>query len=147
MKISIPLDMIPNKWSDFEFWGKLWEDYTKKVEYVIYMKKYGIDIYQIKSFTKTIFYSILSIVIFIINLKLIKIKDLKNLIVLIGILLVNTFIVISTVYWKFGFDINTTMLWLIYPLYFCGEALIVQLDKLKSVNSTIKNKEISLTEI
>ena len=25
IKISIPLDMIPNKWSDFDFWSKMWK--------------------------------------------------------------------------------------------------------------------------
>ena len=67
--------MIPNKWSDFDFWGELWDEFTKKIEYVIYMKKYGVDIYNIENLFKTLFYSILSIVLFIVNLKLVKIND------------------------------------------------------------------------
>ena len=43
IKISIPLDMIPNKWSDFDFWSKMGKEYKEKLEYVLYMKKYGVD--------------------------------------------------------------------------------------------------------
>ena len=38
LNISIPLDMIPNKWSDFDFWSKMWKENIEKFEYVLYMK-------------------------------------------------------------------------------------------------------------
>lgn len=137
IKIQIPLDMIPNKWSDFDFWGELWDEFTKKIEYVIYMKKYGVDIYNIENLFKTLFYSILSIVLFIVNLKLVKINDIKYLLGFIGILIVSTFIVVITINIKYGFDINIPILWLSYPLYLCGNQLIIQLNKLKIIRPMI----------
>lgn len=137
IKIQIPLDMIPNKWSDFDFWGELWDEFTKKIEYVIYMKKYGVDIYNIENLFKTLFYSILSIVLFIVNLKLVKINDIKYLLGFIGVLIVSTFIVVITINIKYGFDINIPILWLSYPLYLCGNQLIIQLNKLKIIRPMI----------
>ena len=103
--------MIPNKWSDFDFWGELWDEFTKKIEYVIYMKKYGVDIYNIENLFKTLGF--------------------------IGILIVSTFIVVITINIKYGFDINIPMLWLSYPLYLCGNQLIIQLNKLKIIRPMI----------
>ena len=39
INIKISLDLIPNKWSDFDFWTKLWKEYIDKFEYIVYMKK------------------------------------------------------------------------------------------------------------
>ena len=57
IKISIPLDMIPNKWSDFDFWSKMAKEYKEKFEYVLYMKKYGVDIYNIENLLKVLDYA------------------------------------------------------------------------------------------
>ncbi|MFR5403889.1 MAG: hypothetical protein ACLTGX_12430 [Clostridium sp.] len=67
IKISIPLDMIPNKWSDFDFWSKMGKEYKEKIEYVLYMKKYGVDIYNIENLLKSALYSIFTIILFVIN--------------------------------------------------------------------------------
>ena len=78
IKISIPLDMIPNKWSDFDFWSKMWKQYSEKIQYVMYMKKSGIDIYNIENLLKSVLFSIFTIILFVINLNVIKIKDIKE---------------------------------------------------------------------
>ena len=46
--------MIPNKWSDFDFWSKMAKEYKEKFEYVLYMKKYGVDIYNIENLLNSI---------------------------------------------------------------------------------------------
>ena len=74
-------------------------------------------------------YSILTIVLFLINLKLIKIKVFKELIIVIGILIVSTFITVLLVYSKYGFDINIAMIWLIYHLYLGTEYFLKSLIK------------------
>lgn len=119
--ISIPLDVIPNKWSDFDFWSKMWEDYIDKIQYVMYMKKSGIDIYNIENLLKSVLFSIFTIVLFIINLKTIKISNVKELIINNAISIICTFIAVLAIWSKFNFDVNINMLWLIYPLYLCGD--------------------------
>lgn len=121
IKISIPLDMIPNKWSDFEFWSKMGKEYKEKFEYVMYMKKYRIDVYNIENLLKSVLYSISTIILFIVNLKLIKISNIKELIIVNGVSIICTFIVVLMVWSKYKFDININMMWIIYPLYLCGD--------------------------
>lgn len=127
--ISVPLDAIPNKWSDFDFWSKMWEDYIEKIQYVMYMKKSGIDIYNIENLLKSVLYSILTIVLFVINLKVIKISNIKELLINNAISIICTFIAVLAIWSKYNFDVNITMLWLIYPLYICGDYFMNIHDK------------------
>ena len=127
--ISVPLDAIPNKWSDFDFWSKMWEDYIEKIQYVMYMKKSGIDIYNIENLLKSVLFSILTIVLFVINLKVIKISSIKELLINNAISIICTFIAVLAIWSKFKFDVNITMLWLIYPLYICGDYFMNIHDK------------------
>lgn len=66
LDISIPLEILPNKWSDFEFWGNLYKTYEGKFKYIIYMKKYSMDIYMIEYVSKIIINTIISIICFLV---------------------------------------------------------------------------------
>lgn len=146
IKISIPLDMIPNKWSDFDFWSKMGKEYKEKIEYVLYMKKYGVDIYNIENLLKSALYSIFTIILFVINLRVIKINDIKQLIINNGVLVVSSFVAVLIIWAKYKFDVNVAMIWLIYPLYFCGDYFIKVHGKYliyeDEVNTEIKNSDI-----
>ncbi len=120
LNLSIPLDMIPNKWSDFDFWSKMWKENVEKLQYVLYMKKYGIDIYNIENMIMSGLYSVLTVILFVINLKVNKVKDIKELIYIVSASVLCTFIAVLTIWSKFSFDVNITMLWVLYPLYLCG---------------------------
>lgn len=124
LNLSIPLDMIPNKWSDFDFWSKMWKENVEKLQYVLYMKKYGIDIYNIENLIMSGLYSILTVILFVINLKVNKVKDIKELIYIVAVSVLCTFIAVLTIWSKFSFDVNVTMLWVLYPLYICGNYLM-----------------------
>ena len=147
-RISIPLDMIPNKWSDFDFWSRLGKEYSEKLEYVLYMKKYGIDIYNIENLLKSALYSIYTIILFIINLKVIKIKSIKQVIISTIVLIISSFITVLIVWSKYTFDVNITMLWLIYPLYICGDYFIKTHEKYLIYEEVYEEKKEELkTEI
>lgn len=121
INIEIPLDMLPNKWSDFEFWSILFKEYKEKYEYVINMKKYGFDIYNINNLLISTIYSTISIVLFVLNIKYIKFKNNNEVIKYIFITIVVTFIIVLFSSYNCGFDVNTPMIWLIYPLYVLSE--------------------------
>ena len=146
IKISIPLDMIPNKWSDFDFCCKMGKEYKEKIEYVLYMKKYGVDIYNIENLLKSALYSIFTIILFVINLRVIKINDIKQLIINNGVLVVSSFVAVLIIWAKYKFDVNVAMIWLIYPLYLCGDYFIKVHGKYliyeDEVNTEIKNSDI-----
>ena len=146
IKISIPLDMIPNKWSDFDFWSKMGKEYKEKFEYVLYMKKYGVDIYNIENLLKSVLYSIFTVILFVINLRIIKINDIKTLIINNGISILCSFVAILMIWDKYNFDVNITMIWLIYPLYLCGDYFIRVHGKYliyeEEVNTEVENNDI-----
>lgn len=146
IKISIPLDMIPNKWSDFDFWSKMGKEYKEKLEYVLYMKKYGVDIYNIENLLKSVLYSIFTVILFVINLRIIKINDIKTLIINNGISILCSFVAIVMIWDKYNFDVNITMIWLIYPLYLCGDYFIKVHGKYliyeEEVNTEVENNDI-----
>ena len=146
IKISIPLDMIPNKWSDFDFWSKMGKEYKEKLEYVLYMKKYGVDIYNIENLLKSVLYSIFTIILFVINLRIIKINNIKTLIINNGVSIICSFVAILMIWDKYNFDVNITMIWLIYPLYLCGDYFIKVHGKYliyeEEVNTEVENNDI-----
>ncbi|WP_133013652.1 ABC transporter permease [Clostridium cuniculi] len=146
IKISIPLDMIPNKWSDFDFWSKMGKEYKEKFEYVLYMKKYGVDIYNIENLLKSVLYSIFTIILFVINLRIIKVNNIKTLIINNGVSIICSFVAILMIWDKYNFDVNITMIWLIYPLYLCGDYFIKVHGKYliyeEEVNTEVENNDI-----
>lgn len=147
INISIPLDMIPNKWSDFDFWSKMWKQYSEKIQYVMYMKKSGIDIYNIENLLKSVLFSIFTIVLFIINLNVINIKDIKELIINNAISIICTFIAVLIIWTKFNFDVNITMLWLIYPLYLCADYFMKSHHKHLICDEVLENNTKITNEI
>ena len=147
INISIPLDMIPNKWSDFDFWSKMWKEYSEKVQYVMYMKKSGIDIYNIENLLKSVLFSIFTIALFIINLNVINIKDIKELIINNAISIICTFIAVLIIWTKFNFDVNITMLWLIYPLYLCADYFMKSHHKHLICDEVLENNTKITNEI
>ncbi|WP_294360278.1 hypothetical protein [uncultured Clostridium sp.] len=58
-------DYIPNKWSNFEFWRDLFEQKIDAVNMLIKIQKTNYDIIYVKAFFKSIFYSILSLLVFL----------------------------------------------------------------------------------
>lgn len=118
IQIKIPYDIIPNRWSDFGYWEKFFEDYTEKFETILYMKKYNIDIVNIQNSIKSIIFSILSIVLFLKFRNRIKINNIKQGTLIVSVMLSISFIVIIGLEYKYGLDINGLMIWLIYPYYY-----------------------------
>lgn len=78
INIKIPLEMLPNEWSDFKFWGELYKTYVKKIKYFLYMKKYNIDIFMIEYTGKVMFFSLISLISFLINKSLFKVHITKK---------------------------------------------------------------------
>ena len=153
VNISIPLDMIPNKWSDFDFWSKMWNEYVEKFEYLLYMKKYGVDIYNIENLIMAGVFSVITIILFVVNLKLIKISHIKELIYVVSASIICTFVSVLVIWSKYNFYVNITMMWLLYPLYLCGsyfmkvqgKYLVYEDNILDGVN--VKEAEIDIQEI
>lgn len=61
---KINYDLIPNKWSDFNYWSNLFETYSEKYRYIFYMKKSCMDKNIIGKAIRCILLSIINLHIF-----------------------------------------------------------------------------------
>ena len=116
-KISIPVDILPSKWSDFDYWKKFFQECIDKIKYVIYMKKYMIDIYVISYLSKIALCTIITIALFFINTKNIKIESMKMLFIAIFALFIITFMAIFILKESIFINNSSAVIWLICPYY------------------------------
>lgn len=143
IKFSIPYDIIPNEWSDFNYWSNLFESYIEKAKYLVYMKKYTMDICYLNILVKCILSSILTITLFSILRKKIKIDNIKKLITLISLVFILEFIVFVKFNTGSSVEVSGTMFWLLYPYYLIlnnGKSVISNYCIMKN-NKKLQNVE------
>ncbi|MEI3367547.1 MAG: ABC transporter permease [Clostridium sp.] len=116
-KISIPVDILPNKWSDFDYWSKFFQECMDKIKYVIYMKKYMLDIYVISYLNKIFLCTIIAIILFFVNRRNIEINSMKELFISIIALFIITFMAIYILKESIFINKSSAVIWLIYPYY------------------------------
>ena len=88
-----------------------------KIKYVIYMKKYMIDIYVISYLSKIALCTIITITLFFINKRNIEIDSMKELFVSILALFIITFIAIFILKDRIFINNSSAVIWLICPYY------------------------------
>ena len=116
-KISIPVDILPNKWSDFDYWSKFFQECMDKIKYVIYMKKYMLDIYVISYLNKIFLCTIIAIILFFVNKRNIEINSMKELFISIIALFIITFMAIYILKESIFINNSSAVIWLICPSY------------------------------
>lgn len=117
INISIPYEIIPNKWSDFTYWSQLFEVYKEQIQSVLYMKKYNIDIYYIELAVKSIFYSIISLITFIIFIRRMNIETIREVVRVIILIIIIEAIVIYRVNVSNNMLLGGTIIWALYPYF------------------------------
>ncbi|HEY5584083.1 MAG TPA: hypothetical protein VIK78_06290 [Ruminiclostridium sp.] len=122
--IGLPPNLIPNLWSDFDFWSKHYEDYVKDVTYLFYILKQKPEISYIVPLVKTIGYSLITIsLFFILNFKL-KIDSAVKLFSFLCMCLVIEYLIIIVINTN-GLQLgNILMFWFMYPFYLVGNYFI-----------------------
>lgn len=75
--IDYPVDMIPPKWSDFQFWSKMSETIKESLYLYLIQAKTPVDISFIAPYAKAIAFNLLSILCAAIALRHLK-KEVKN---------------------------------------------------------------------
>ena len=61
---SIPSDMIPNRWSDFDFWGDLISTFKNSIQHILFLNKSEIELSYFKPLTGLIGYTMLCVILF-----------------------------------------------------------------------------------
>lgn len=134
IEIKIPYDIIPNKWSDFEYWKELYEDYIERFRVIFYMKKYNIDIINIESVVKSIIFSVLSIILFLNLRNKIYIDNIKQGLIMVSIMLIISSITIIVLDYKYNLFISESIIWFIYPYYYMS--MYISSKKISSLIET-----------
>lgn len=118
--LKIPVEIIPNKWSNFERWSEIIDDYQKEISYFICSKKYSVDILRNEAMLKATLYLALAIFIFMLCKKYIKIINIKELFLLICILSICSFITVIIAD-KSMLNCNYICIWSVLPVHFIFE--------------------------
>lgn len=67
--ITIPKEMIPTKWSDFDFWTNLWKKKEEAFLFLIQSAKHQPQIDMILAFFHSVFFSMLSIILYFMSFR------------------------------------------------------------------------------
>lgn len=67
--VTIPKEMIPTKWSDFDFWTNLWKKKEEAFLFLIQSAKHQPQIDMILAFFHSVFFSVLSIILYVMSFR------------------------------------------------------------------------------
>ena len=124
VNFSINYNLIPNEWSDFDYWGDIIRKYSEKYKSIMFMKKYNIEIYPLLSSLKSISCGIISIIVFWIIKNRIKVDNLKKLLGVVIVITIIEFFVIIII--NNNYVLNSSRIIYLFPYYF---AMNYYLDK------------------
>ncbi len=113
---TINYNLIPNEWSDFDYWGEMIRKYSEKYKSIMLMQKYNIEIFPFINAAKSIACGIISIVLFWTVKNRIKVDNLKKLYLLIVLTIIIEFIVIIIV--NKNYELNSSRIIYLFPYYF-----------------------------
>ena len=77
----LPFDITPSKWSDFKYWGDLFEEQSKAIWNLLIMEKRSPELIYAEQFTGVLKYALISLIIFILFVRNIKINTARDLFV------------------------------------------------------------------
>lgn len=123
LELKIPYDLIPNRWSDFGYWSELFKKYSTDLREVMYMKKYNFDIPSIEASIKSIFFSIVALLLFMRCKNTIKVDNLNKSLLSILFMLVTSFTTILILHYKFSLEVSGLIILGLYPFYFLATYL------------------------
>lgn len=116
-KINLPIWLIPNQWSDFEFWTRTWTDIRENKTAISALPKFAPDLWGSSAVELIKRVMLISGVSFVIAGRNLEVKNENSLFWHILLSLIITFIgVLAAYYLGFGV-IMIKALWLIWPAY------------------------------
>ena len=63
-KPSIPADMIPNTWSDFDFWGEKITTFKNSIQHILFIDKSEVELGYYRSLTSMVGYATAAVIMF-----------------------------------------------------------------------------------
>ncbi|MFQ9108328.1 MAG: hypothetical protein ACLR5Q_04395 [Coprococcus sp.] len=63
-KPSIPADMIPNTWSDFDFWGEKITTFKNSIQHILFIDKSEVELGYFRPLTSMVGYAVVAVIMF-----------------------------------------------------------------------------------
>lgn len=117
-------NLIPNEWSDFDYWGDVIRKYSENYKSIMLMKTYNIEVLPLACSVKSIACGIISVIVFCIVKNRIKIANLKKLLFVIILITIIEFFAIIII--NKNYELNSSRIIYLFPYYF---AMNYYLDK------------------
>jgi len=122
-KPSIPADMIPNTWSDFDFWGEKITTFTNSIQHILFIDKSEVELGYYRPLTSMIGYAVLAVIMFFAAGRLFKPANPEMLYGMILAVCVTELIAIYLLH-RSGVMIETRrMLIYLWPYFMIGQFL------------------------
>lgn len=135
---DIPKEMIPSRWSDFEFWTELWEQKKAEILLLLRGEKSGPELVCLHEFLNTFQYSVLAAGLYFFSLRRQKIEKLRELFIGGILFLCLAFTALVTADKNLTFQNGGRILWLLFPFcLFCSYGL----HSLESYASDIRHSQ------
>lgn len=115
--LHISESMIPNRWSDFDFWKTLFDDYIRNLRLLGNVMKQTPEVRYISPMLQTIVFSILAAVFFLVSGRGLKTNSYQRLIWNLCLSLVLEYLIILFLASKDLLPEKLAAVWLLYPFY------------------------------
>ena len=125
VKFKINYNIIPNEWSDFDYWREMITNYYERNRELLFIKKYSMDISIIDDMIRSIICSIVAIIVFFILKNRIKIINIKALLkLLIAVIFIEGFVIYKV-------SMNSYILIYLLPYYYISLFVMNKIKQLK----------------
>ncbi len=136
IKFKINYNLIPNEWSDFDYWGDLISKYSERNRELLFSKKYVIDIPLIDNMIRSVFCSIVCIITFFILNNRMKPINIKYLLKILGVIVIIELIAIYLI--NKDYNLSNYMIIYLIPYYYVCTYFIEWLINKESYKSVIE---------
>lgn len=128
--LDIPQSMIPNLWSDFEFWERMLVRNYEDIRLVYFMLKEVPEMRYHGPMIKTMGTSLLLWILLFISNKVLRIDTSIKIMMLLLFSFLTEFVIIILLYSKGLWFGNMGMFWLMYPYYLIVRYVITRINRL-----------------
>ena len=128
-QFHFPEDIIPTRWSDFDFWSELWEQKSAEVATLLKGEKSHVEMKMITPFLQTGKYMICSIILYLISLRKLEIKSLEGFAVYASISMITVFLVIRVLGIPGRVLVHNQTVWFLMVAYLMGRLQIGMIRK------------------
>lgn len=123
-RIHFPEEMIPTRWSDFDFWTELYEQKSAEIGTLLKSEKSHVEMLMIGPFLQTVKYMLCSIILYLIFLRKIEINNIEVFAVYASVSIITVFLVIKSLGMEGRTLVNNQAVWLLMSFYFFGKLIL-----------------------